>query len=717
MRKTIKDLMLSLAIAGIELTLFEKIALAVTVDQNELNSFIESENAFQSNLSQQLIVNYHTNTTEHTDESHIIRDPDPEGDLLRGDIVHTNTFSHTNSGFDHLNYVPAKPAVFNMPANKRLFGTVQIAVYSYDKNRFGAGTQDNASKTILYDISIRRIKNLDGTANVSPWRTLASDAVCAADGSFMISLNTIDPFGVGNSNPNLTEGYYEIQVIAKNVLSYNGNSVVQASQVQTVPVLIKQNQSPTVTVTNGSEFVNFTFSFDGILSPTGVYSKYAGHYAGADASQQEGLLVRVTMRDPDSQATTEKQWQKGRVILKSPSGATVATTPIVWTDTGNEITSSENTDKAGLAFIPKDNFLVQDMKNAVVVIEVTDYTDAACTQPTGTVVQQTTVSATDLTPLYINVDINKPTVNASTTDYTWKNTDINVQLTYTDLISGIKTKEYKVTTTTDRPTDGWLPYVDLISITTDGQYYIHWHAKDGFDNEQFGYFGPYCLDKTPPTATHQQIDLDDSRIRLDVTAFDNLSGVKRIKLPNGAYVSGNRASYTVPAVETSYNFIVEDNAGNTLNYVATVNLNPVVKNVSLVNIVNPPKDTSLPINLPVGTPVAIKAGYQMTFDIQTVNTDELQIRILTGDGTPLLLNTNNGTAFVLTKLTGSRTTVHTIIAFWLDPSVPKNTVITIEIKAIRYGTPNRETLDTTVGRNFATIVGSSLEDAAVNQIK
>lgn len=755
----IRKALASLAAAGAELTVFQQFALAATFDQLDFEQWVAAVKTDEQSKPQQCIVNSHTDMPDHAN-THNNTGTYSQGtghwNQAIGHSQHCNVYGHINNGirgghwdateyaqgyhvdegahedkynqvnthnddpnrhadagFDHTNYVPSLPRFYDLAAGKQISGTVKIALYSYDKNADGAGSQDSYSKTVLYTVLIRKVKNLDGAPNLSAWRTLASSAV-TTDGKLVLDLNTVDPLGTGNTNPKATEGIYEIQAVATNRL---WNGVTHSSQTQTVTVVIKQNQSPTVRVDNGNEFINFTFSFDGVLSPTDAYKAYAdGLYAGADATKQAGLLVRVTMRDPDSQATTQKQWQKGRIILKSPSGTTIATANIIWTDTGNEITSSENTDKAGLAFIPKDSFVTQDMKNAVVTVEVTDYTDAACTQPTGTVVQQTTVSATDLTPLYINVDVTKPTVTASTTDYSWKNANINVALTYTDLTSGIKVQEYKVTTTPDRPTSGWLPYTGAIPITTDGRYYIHWHAVDKVQNEQYGYFGPYSLDKTPPTATHQQVDVDATHVRLDVTASDNLSGVKRIKLPNGTYVNGNTASYTVPATETNYTFVIEDNAGNTYNYVAAVSLNPVVTGTVFQNIVNPPANCHVPVSLPVGTPVPIKAGYQMTYSVAVSAADTVQIRLLAG-GQPVLMHTQYGSWYALDRLTGTRGATTLTIAFWVEPTTPKGTVLSMEITAIRNGSPPKTTVDAALGRNLMVVVGSSYEDAAVNQTR
>lgn len=202
----------------------------------------------------------HTDTTPHTDYT-----------------AHTDYTTHTDVGFDHDDYVPSSPA-FYVPYT-RLNGDVIIGLYSYDKNTDGYGTQDTRSKTVYYDLYIRRVKNLDGTSNVSQWVPLLVNQIQDTDGAVTYTLNTIDPLKVGNTEIGAYDGYYEIKAVARNQ-SLNG--VTFESPEKVVTVLIQQNAPPEITVQNGSEFINFIFGFGGALTTANVYKPYGSLYADGE---------------------------------------------------------------------------------------------------------------------------------------------------------------------------------------------------------------------------------------------------------------------------------------------------------------------------------------------------------------------------------------------------------------------------------------------------
>ncbi len=203
----------------------------------------------------------HTNTTPHTNQTQ-----------------HTDYTTHTDVGFDHDDYIPSSPA-FYVPYT-RLKGDVIIGLYSYDKNTDGYGTQDTRSKTVYYDLYIRKVKNIDGTPNVSQWVPLLVNQIQDKDGAVTYTLNTIDPLKVGNTKAGAYDGYYEIKAVARNQ-SLNG--VKFESPEKVVTVLIQQNSPPEVTVQNGVEFINFIFGFNGALTTANVYKPYGSLYADGKA--------------------------------------------------------------------------------------------------------------------------------------------------------------------------------------------------------------------------------------------------------------------------------------------------------------------------------------------------------------------------------------------------------------------------------------------------
>ncbi len=344
----------------------------------------------------------HNNETPHTNNTTPHSNTTPHNNSS----PHDNTGAHNDTGFDHQNYVPSKPALFDMSPDKRLSGTVTIGMYSYDRNADGSGSQSQASKEVRYDLFIRKTKKSDGTADVSGWRTLLNNSLQDANAGKTYDLNTIDPLGTGNTNPAATEGYYELKAVARNIPI---NGVTFNSQEQVLQVIIQQNQEPEVSVSNGDEVISFTFSKLGRLSPDGMtYSDYSPSlYSDPYSAQQNkysGIFVVVRMKDADM-----ANWQKGKAYLKDSGGNVIAETDIMWSelpsDAGSVITASDNIEKKGYVFLSKDSLpddtIIQD---AVIRIEVADYYDAACTQPTGDVTVRETISKTDSTILYVDID-------------------------------------------------------------------------------------------------------------------------------------------------------------------------------------------------------------------------------------------------------------------------------------------------------------------------
>ena len=74
-------------------------------------------------------------------------------------------------------------------------------------------------------------------------------------------------------------------------------------------------------------------------------------------------------------------------------------------------------------------------------------------------------------------------------------------------------------------------------------------------------------DMTAPTGTHSinPNNWTNGNVTISLSTKDDMSGVKRIKKPDGNYVSSSSTTYTVTKNGT-YTFVLEDNVGNTRNY-------------------------------------------------------------------------------------------------------------------------------------------------------
>lgn len=79
-------------------------------------------------------------------------------------------------------------------------------------------------------------------------------------------------------------------------------------------------------------------------------------------------------------------------------------------------------------------------------------------------------------------------------------------------------------------------------------------------------------DVTAPTGTHSinPTNWTNGDVTITLNTTDDMSGVKRIKKPDGSYIYSISTIYVVPA-NGSYTFVLEDNVGNTRNYTVTIN--------------------------------------------------------------------------------------------------------------------------------------------------
>lgn len=101
-------------------------------------------------------------------------------------------------------------------------------------------------------------------------------------------------------------------------------------------------------------------------------------------------------------------------------------------------------------------------------------------------------------------------------------------------------------------------------------------AEDASDNElvrtyDVENYNQYAGDTTPPSGNYSLSTTawTTGNVTINVTAADAQSGVKSVTLPNGTVVNSNTCSYTATSNST-YNFTLTDNAGNTCTYPVTV---------------------------------------------------------------------------------------------------------------------------------------------------
>ncbi|WP_026478392.1 S-layer homology domain-containing protein [Alkaliphilus transvaalensis] len=429
---------------------------------------------------------------------------------------HSNV-THNNTGFDHQNYIPTIPELFQLDHTDRVKDTITIGIFSYDRNVKPAGSTDAASRTIKYNLRIRKVKNLDGTPTVSAWRNLLTNST-----NNTFELNTKNPLGAG-----LNDGIYELEVWGLNdPRSQNGVAKQYVGEKKVIEIVINQNMAPELRVRNGNEFINFIFGPDGAIDVNDGFISYTDTlYTEASGEQQAGIFVSVEMKDNDTD-----NWQKGWTYLVDSNNQEIAGTrvSIMW-DSG-EVARSNGSFVNGYAFIAKDKFVneVLKLEGAKVVVAVQDFMNEACTNPAGEVITLHTISASELTNLSFHIDTVKPNVVSNNEDYDWKKEDIDVSLTYTDDRTGMGVTEYAITDNATEPNE-WLTYAGAININIDGVYYIHYRAVDRVGNEQKGYFGPYQRDTILPQFTNDNLNYDwtNENLEINITIDEiGLSGIK-----------------------------------------------------------------------------------------------------------------------------------------------------------------------------------------------
>lgn len=180
-------------------------------------------------------------------------------------------------------------------------------------------------------------------------------------------------------------------------------------------------------------------------------------------------------------------------------------------------------------------------------------------------------------------------------------------------------------------------------------------------------------------------------------------------------------TYKVRLKVQDYGFS-ETIAGRTVTYPAkwseevekilVVNSSLQVQSVIISDVVNPPKDTTLPVNLPVVSPVKVKAGYKITLILNTVGADQAELRFYS-NGSRIDVHTDSGKqqSLVYNPVAGSQQVV-----FWFDNDMAKGSVVDMKIiltKTMPDGTV-KTLVDNLIGWNFMQIVGSAKEDGDIN---
>ncbi|HHV60770.1 MAG TPA: hypothetical protein GXX49_10880 [Clostridiaceae bacterium] len=145
----------------------------------------------------------------------------------------------------------------------------------------------------------------------------------------------------------------------------------------------------------------------------------------------------------------------------------------------------------------------------------------------------------------------------------WDKTNVSVNVSCTGNFTYV---DYLWSTSAIKPAGGWnRSYNRSFSLSqqTEGIWFLHIEGVYG-NGKSYKLAGPYCIDKTLPTGTYtvSNSSWTNSSVLINVKGIDTLSGIKCIRLPNGTVINSDTCNYAV-SLNGTYNFVIEDNAGNT----------------------------------------------------------------------------------------------------------------------------------------------------------
>lgn len=180
------------------------------------------------------------------------------------------------------------------------------------------------------------------------------------------------------------------------------------------------------------------------------------------------------------------------------------------------------------------------------------------------------------------IDKTPPVINFTPNSKEWSNADIEMNIKMTEPRnpdgsnpSGYIRDRYRVET--NGIWGDWSRWQSLYASrkllwSDEGVYKVEVESYDNAGNTSEATSGYYKIDKTPPslTITPSTTNPTHDDILLTVVSSDSLSGVKRIKNPDGVWTNSSKVTYTVTK-NGAYEFTVEDNAGNTMSKSITVN--------------------------------------------------------------------------------------------------------------------------------------------------
>jgi hypothetical protein len=197
----------------------------------------------------------------------------------------------------------------------------------------------------------------------------------------------------------------------------------------------------------------------------------------------------------------------------------------------------------------------------------------------------------------VTTDTEKPEAIVSPTSQDWSPNNASINVTFSDKGgSGFKQQRYVVNQSATAPTSGWSAYSTAttrsVTISAEGKNYLHIEGEDIAGNKFTRTIGEYQIDKTAPTVNYTVTPSTwtNEDVNIHFVASDSVSGVSRVQLPNGNWVSDTDIDYVVSSNGVQ-NFKVVDNAGNETTRSINVNfIDKVTPNTPSISL-NAPENS------------------------------------------------------------------------------------------------------------------------------
>jgi len=373
-----------------------------------------------------------------------------------------------NSGFDHENYVPSAPELYGIDG-KVISQELEVRLISYDKNEDGYGSQDTESADIYYTVEMRRVQNLIGEEDVTEWETLQD-------------MSMTEDFNV--SLAEYPSGLYEVRTRAFNQpRKENGVEKTYVSDERICTFMIIDGKTgQDLTILNASEFYDYAYGNETYATRDDNIMRYVDSIIYEHSDNQKGLFMEIELEDVD-----EGTYHTSQAALYVDGKRITDYYGVVYEcdDDGNTMPGR----KTGVVFIPLEDMLDDgSFEDVKVALKTDEFADPDFTEKIGdTSVQFGVSQAKDI--VFVDLDNQNPdiTIEKVISDELKYTSEVNVQISFSDVGLGLGQQMYQVVAEGENPKDNaWTESendIVNVTLTEKGSYDIYARAIDKAGNE------------------------------------------------------------------------------------------------------------------------------------------------------------------------------------------------------------------------------------------